>query len=176
MINLPKSGRAAAPHAPLVSPDLHLLLKLSINPLRLSVLKKLIYPSPRGAHFSYWSALKNLPWMVLIKRTTHVTMMSVAMGVVHQGRGWGCSRMYTLRMPIHHEIMLCLLLVRIRGSLSRGPWRGRLALTGLHWLLARMASHKMMDITRKIIVIVSRGCPRRGSRGWWHTAHGVTMI
>ena len=108
--------------------------------------------------------------MVLVKtRASNTAMMSVM--VVHHRWGRGRSRMYTLGMTIHHKIMLLLLLVSI-------SWRRLARLASLHGRLglAGSSAHKMMHITREIIVIMSRG----GSHCWgWdggHATHGVTVI
>ena len=108
--------------------------------------------------------------MVLVKtRASNTAMMS--MMVVHHGRGWRRGRMYTLGVAVHHEIMLLLLLVRL-------PWWRLAGLASLHGRLglAGRSCHKVMHITREIIVIMSRG----GSHCWgWdggHATHGVTVI
>ena len=108
--------------------------------------------------------------MVLVKtRASNTAMMS--MMVVHHGRGRRRGRMYTLGVAVHHEIMLLLLLVRL-------PWWRLAGLASLHGRLglAGRSGHKVMHITREIIVIMSRG----GSHCWgWdggHATHGVTVI
>ena len=111
--------------------------------------------------------------MVLVKtRASNTAMMSVM--VVHHRWGRRRGRMYTLGMAVHHEIMLLLLLVRIR----RLPWWRLAGLASLHGRLglAGSSGHKVMHITREVIVIMSRG----GSHCWgWdggHATHGVTVI